>query len=213
MSNNLQDDRPWHDLDARLGKLRPKEPKLQKNMGMQRQCEHDLVVRVVEDYKPSIYVELGSGNGILLERVKKAMPDTRVIGFECKPVKKVVDQCEKLGIDFRSQDVLGDGGKLLGKQMEEFIEECCGPIVVYTDNGNKPMELGIVSEHMRPGDICGSHDFSGPNWAGFVSFLKRRNFATMKRYEPYILEHLCLQRFWMKQEEPVSEHPCDRFEG
>ena len=208
-----EDDRPWYNLDERLGPLSQKEPELQKHLGMQRQCEHDLVVRLVEEHKPHTYVELGSGNGLLLARVKKALPEARIIGFEQEPPKQVVAQCKKLGIDLRSQDILGDGGKLLGKQMKEFIEECSGPIVVYTDNGNKPMELSIVSEHMRPGDICGSHDFSGPDWAGFVPFLYRRNFSTMKSYEPYILEHLCLQRFWMKQEGPVSEYPCGRYEG
>lgn len=209
----MQDDRPWFDLNERLVPLSKKEPELQKHLGMQRQCEHDLVVRLVKDHKPAIYVELGSGNGLLLERVKKALPDARVIGFEIKPAKNVIDRCKKLGIDFRSQDVFEDKGKLFRQQMREFIEECDGPIVVYTDNGNKPSELEMVSEYMRPGDICGSHDFSGPNWAGFVGFLKKRNFATMKDYEPFILEHLCLQRFWMKQEGPVSENPCDRFEG
>ncbi len=209
----MQDDRPWHDLDARLRVLTPKEPELQKHLGMQRQCEHDLVVRLVEEHKPHTYVELGSGNGLLLARVKEALPEARVIGFEYKSPKQVVAKCKNLSIDLRSQDILGDGGKLLGQQVKKFIEECDGPIVIYTDNGNKPTELAIVSEHMRPGDICGSHDFSGPDWTAFVGFLKKRNFATLKNYEPYILEHLCLQRFWMKQEGPVSENPCARFEG
>ncbi len=204
----MQDDRPWvGTFVPRLEELAEKEPGLQKHLGMQRQCEHDLVVQVVCDNRAATYVEIGSGNGKLLARVKKALPNARVIGYEITPDKAVVASCEALGIDFRGQDVLADGGISLGEQIKGFIEESDGPVVVYTDNGNKSFELSIVSRDMRPGDICGSHDFSGPDWGSYVRFLKGRNFATMKSYEPYILAHLCLQRFWMKQVEEVTEDP------
>jgi len=204
----MLDDRPWDErFYPLLRVLAAKEPELQKNLGMQRKCEHDLVLQVVQDYNAATYVEIGSGNGILLTKVKNALPESRVIGFEISPSKEVLADCKKQGIDFRSQDVFSDKD-LFRKQVKEFIDESAGPIVVYTDNGFKPEELEMVSKHMRPGDICGSHDFSGSNWAAFVPFLKKRNFATMKRYEPYILAHLCLQRFWMKQAETVLEEPC-----
>jgi hypothetical protein len=178
---------------------------------MQRSCEHDLVVKVATDAKVSTYVEIGSGNGLLLKRVKAALPQARVIGFEISVPEKVIAGCREKGIEWYSQDVMENEGALLEEQVKGFVEESAGPVFVYTDNGNKPVELRIVSEHMRVGDICGSHDFSGPDWASCIRFLQERNFATLKEYEHYILDHLCLQRFWKKQQEAVTEGPCEHF--
>jgi hypothetical protein len=209
----MKDDRPWapDNFNARLSVLQKDEPEKQVNLGMQRSCEHDLVVEIAVDHDVSTYVEIGSGNGLLLHRVKKAMPKTRVIGFESVPDTQTIKGCANKGIEMHSQDVLEDGGTLLEQQIKTFVEESEGPVFVYTDNGNKPMELSIISKHMRAGDICGSHDFSGPNWSGFVGFLRDRNFLTLKKYENYIIDHLCLQRFWEKQQDTVTENPCDHF--
>ena len=210
---NMLDKRPWFgDFYPLLSVLQENEPELQLNLGQQRKCEHDLVIQVVRDSCASTYVEIGSGNGILLMSMKEALPDIRIIGFEIEPCEKVLSECRSKGIDFRSQDIFSDDeGDSFREQMKGFIEESDGPLVAYTDNGSKPAELEIVSDHMRPGDICGTHDYSGPDWAGFIRFLKGRSFATLKDYESFIIEHMCLQRFWVKKDHEVLENPCDRF--
>jgi hypothetical protein len=210
----MKDIRPWmpDDFNSKLDALRAEEPKLQVNLGMQRSCEHDLVVKVATDAEVATYVEIGSGHPTLLHRVKEALPQARVIGFEISKLPpKVLKGCKAAGIEQYIQDVLGDGGKRLGEQVKGFIEESEGPVFVYTDNGSKHKEMHIVTEHMRVGDICGSHDFSGPDWAVGLRFMQGRQFATLRQYEHYILDHLCLQRFWQKQSGAVKEGPCDHL--
>ncbi len=218
----LRDDRPLKSetFYERLEALTKSEPEKQAHIGMQRVCEQDLVLQVATEAKLSTYIEIGFGNGNLIQKVKKANPNTRVIGFDmaipeiaCNGIR-VLDALAEEGIDLHIGSIFAEGifdragtKKSFKTMVQEFIESSEGPLMVYTDNGNKCAELEAVSTHMRAGDICGSHDFLGSpgcrdvigsTMHNNIEFLGERNFAIMEQYENYILDHLCLQRFWIK---------------
>jgi hypothetical protein len=218
----VRDDRPLKReiYYARIEALVKSEPEKQVPLGMQRECEHALVLRVAAEAKLSTYIEVGFGNGKLIQEIKRANPNTRVIGFDvplpemaCNSMRTLDNMAAK-GIELHVGDIFAEGvwdkaglKSSFRTMIRECIESSEGPLMVYTDNGNKPAELEAVTAHMRIGDICGSHDFLGaPGCCDVIgstepsniSFLGQRNFAVMEQYEKYILDHLCLQRFWVK---------------
>jgi hypothetical protein len=207
------DDRPLTNKDfyTRLALLFDSETLKQASIGMQRICEYDLTLQVIASAHPAAYIEIGSGSGYFLRKVKRAYPALRVVGFELDPpnLDFVAD-----GIELHTGNIFVGGPwdgngftDFFHSVVKEVIASADGPVVIYTDNGNKPAELEAVSRHMRVGDICGSHDFIGPSGCYDVLgqgrpnnlvFLGDRNFDVMAQYEDYILKHMCLQRFWQK---------------
>ena len=157
--------------------------------GMHRRAEFELVLITLNDHPDhKTFLELGSGEGILLKEAKERFPYLEVIGFEHRDMPLIA------GVDFRTKKDIFESVD----EIQEIIKSASSPIVSYNDNGHKVRELDIVSEAMRVGDIIGCHDFGTEVPQSSVGFLAERGFEIIESYEEHINNHLCLQRFWQK---------------
>lgn len=59
---------------------------------------------------------------------------------------------------FQNINIFGTEG-FESQSIGAIMDSCPRPLVVFFDNGNKPMEWNIYAPHTKPGDFCVVHDW------------------------------------------------------
>ena len=151
----------------------------------QRRAEVELILQVIEDFKPDIYLELGAGSGRSLEIISEKFPGIQTIGFE-------INGHENKFLGLRIRDIFTN------ETREEIssIFDSDKVILTHCDGGNKIRELFMISMLMKSGSIILTHDYGVEVKKDQVAFLNK--FEVLKRYESWINKHLCLQQVWRK---------------
>lgn len=153
---------------------------------MHSQAEVDLLMKVVNELKPSVFVELGNWCGGLTLMLHQKFPDMEIYSFDLYSIAGNLYELFGDNVTFVIQDVLKSNSlikRLLNSGGRKFL---------YCDNGNKAAEVNLYAKHLREGDGLGIHDYSdrvqeriGETVRGFASY----------DCSPYRVSN----RFWIKR--------------
>ena len=115
------------------------------------------IMEVLDD-NPDIMriVELGTGSGglTLLFGLYMTVRGGRVLSFDTYAMPDAGKWFERLSVDFHCQDIFtGEAFKLI----REFSGQ--GRMLLFCDNGDKPLELSTYVQAVKPNDLVMVHDY------------------------------------------------------
>jgi hypothetical protein len=186
---------------------------LQSGMGLMRVAELQAIARVATIMNAQSYVSMGCGEGYDFLSLRENYRRVPSIGFDIGVVRPDNVYPE---VEFHNEYIFQTGVLKFRDQIHDKISEFLRrnlrrnsrPALFYTDNGRKLEELRELIPHVRSGDVMGTHDWGidGFTSAGTYTevfeheckFLYAAGFKLFEQIEPWIHDHKCIQRFWIK---------------
>lgn len=95
------------------------------SMNPAQRYRHRLIVRTLHESRPTRFVDIGSGQGDLLEQVSRSFPDTRLFGVELSRAGVDRTIAKAAGADVRCIDLLGDGAASAIADIGADVAVCC----------------------------------------------------------------------------------------
>lgn len=152
---------------------------------MHSQAEIDLLVKIVDEVKPVLFVELGSWCGGLTLVLHQKFPNMEIYSFDLHGIAGNIYELFNDKVSFIIQDVLGGISlvkRLLSSEDRKFL---------YCDGGNKAAEINLYAKYLQKGDGLGVHDYSD-RMKDRISKTMDGNFS--------LYNHSCCvsNRFWIR---------------
>jgi len=161
-------------------------------IGMHRMCELDLLSAIVNGKRMDGFVVVGCGNGAEFQNIS--------IMVECLGIDRFPDVVIP-NAEYWDRDLIVDGvfSHDVFQELLLWRSKIQGPVLFYTDNGNKVLEIKAMTGLCLPGDIIGTHDLGTEVPIDIDKFLTDNGFQYLAVFDPYIDKYLCHQGFWLKQ--------------
>lgn len=121
---------------------------------MHSQPEIDLLVKIVGELKPVLFVELGNWCGGMTLILHQKFPSMEIYSFDLHSIAGNLYELFGDNVTFIIQDVLRNSSlirRLLDNGDRKFL---------YCDGGNKSAEINLYGKYLRNGDGLGVHDCS-----------------------------------------------------
>jgi predicted O-methyltransferase YrrM len=115
-----------------------------------------LLDEILDTYKITTYIELGTYRGGLSNYVLTTRPDIDYYGFDYAPEQ--IDERIRNHPRMITADVFSNGCK---ERILSIVTNSSGAVLIFCDNGNKPRELETYSPIIRSGDLIQVHDYPG----------------------------------------------------
>ena len=173
-----------------IAELRKSEPEMQLVQGLMRKCELMTVARIAQDC--DLFISIGCGtHGFDMRLAREQSTSLRIVGFDRLPPSQ----------DFQDLRIEHHVVNVFDWETREEISKLVkshGRCLVYCDNGNKIRELHMVRGLLKPDDVLGVHDYPIEVPEDSTGFLDEDGYVLYEKVEPWIEDHLCRQRFWIK---------------
>lgn len=134
---------------------------------MTSQCSQfaeDLIIweRVLNQHQPKQIIELGTLYGgfslfLCLQAIQRNATFT-TFDIDTNAGHKAFDTPLGKLLDLRSHFVCGDIFNETACKVVELIKQP-GQTILYCDDGNKPAEVALFAQHLKPGDLLVVHDW------------------------------------------------------
>lgn len=161
-------------------------------IGMHRLCELDLLSAVVNG-KMAGFVVIGCGQ-------KGAEFMGVGMQVECLGIDRF-PQANFTNAEYWDRELIVDGifSHDVYQDLLLWRSKICGPVLFYTDNGNKVAEIYAMMGLCLEGDILGTHDLGTEVPLDIDNVLSQNGFKYLAEFDKYIDHYLCHQGFWIKQ--------------
>lgn len=153
---------------------------------MHSQAEINLLVEVVGELKPTMFIELGNWCGGLTLTLHQKFPDMEIYSFDLHVIAGNLYELFDSNVTFIVQDVLKNGPlikRLLTSQGRKFL---------YCDNGNKTAEINLYAKYLQKGDGLGVHDY----FDGMKDRISKT--VSAKTFSSYSHNREVSSRFWIR---------------
>jgi hypothetical protein len=192
---------------------------LQRKYGSQRVAELLAIAKIAKEIGATAYVSMGQGAGYDFQAMRDNYKAIPILGFDKRdPLPENIYP----GVSYHNETIFVPNehftayvpGQLftasVTKKIDDFVTAANGPILYYTDNGNKKCELRELLRWVKPGDVVGTHDWGDSptgltvmgNRAevheGDCGFLYDSGLDTAEFIQPWLKENRCMQKFWVK---------------
>lgn len=152
---------------------------------MHSQAEVDLLMKVVDEVKPTLFIELGNWCGGLTLMLHQKFPSMEIYSFDLYGIAGNLHELFDNKVTFVAQDVLK------GSSLIERLLDSKGRKFLYCDNGNKVAEINLYSRYLCKGNVLGVHDYVG-------EIRYRIDKAMSDGFLSYISEGDVSNKFWIK---------------
>ena len=192
---------------------------LQKWYGLMRVAELLSIAKAASEMKADAYVSIGCGAGCDFQTIYDHYKNIPMLGFDRKNISSHIEGPK---VQFHKEVIfIGSVNHMqilpsytftesVSKKILDFSSSIKGPVLYYTDNGNKLSEMKQLIKWVKSGDVLGTHDWSDSldhkTAIGSQTeveekdcvFLYQLGFEVFKPIQKWIVDNKCMQRFWIK---------------
>ena len=149
---------------------------------------------VCSELSPVVIVELGTDRCGSTSVLRDAAPESEIFSFDMKAPRLTEEQVASLG----SNTHIVDADVLKSKDVVcRSFQAVDGVVLLFCDNGNKPLEVELYAPTLRTGDVIGVHD-----WETEVCGDDVDHILCEPDWVPYLSGHTekpgCACRFWVR---------------
>lgn len=162
-------------------------------------CKHGakyfpLFVKIIEDFKPDLFIELGTHMGGVTLVVHEAFPDLEIHTFDFLKLLNL-DLFDLNKVSFYKENLLKGSNKILTKLLKDNKSK---KKILYCDNGDKENEMDWYGDYLLSGDLIGCHDWEVEVRPEVVIPMMNEKGFTISEYSKLFEKEKLLSRFWVK---------------